>query len=647
MYERSAIVLERYFNYLFGFQKEYNLKTNYQNFISLVDELQKYQAIVIEEEQVIKVFDEVAKKIQEIQKKQEKISNANVKLEEDRGKLFNNLEESPSLIEKKFIKLETSIDNNNEQLKSLKEQFVEALKQFVDKQIERNKCSRTRRVVETNHVSFVKQVTEELQEIDVAEVKKVKAFLTTTDDNNIQKELIASMMDNGKSEKVKFSKEVIEKAVIARIDIAKKEAEAYLLAYDKMRRMLSEIESDNFKLSKYQKTCRDLSVKFAFLEAEKEYIVAFLDNERMTAINGDNTHKKMMEEACEKFDLDSVQIKNLYELILREVAGKSTKKAYNELYNKTYLKEIEEKEKNFEEEVNNVRIQGTIINSNYWRIEGIKNLYEVFQKEVSEKFEKDLSEYRIDEQEEKEELFNESGDVLEDELLEENIKFDNEINDESEELEEHDDIEMDENEYEDDEDNEYDEDNEDVEIEDLEELDDEYDTDEYNEDEDLEDDVDEEYEDDSEYDESEEIEEDEEEYYDEDEDVDKEYEYEDDDEIDAEVQDDEEQEEIEDSDEEEYYDDSAEKYDDEYDDEYDIYEWDNEYEEDNDEDEENYEPKEKRKKSRNKKVKNIQDRSIDAKSKRGNIDDRLAVYKEKMKEEKQSRGFFNFFKDRK
>ena len=41
MYERSAIVLERYFNYLFGLQKEKNLSTNYQNYISLVDELEK------------------------------------------------------------------------------------------------------------------------------------------------------------------------------------------------------------------------------------------------------------------------------------------------------------------------------------------------------------------------------------------------------------------------------------------------------------------------------------------------------------------------------------------------------------------------------------------------------------------------------
>ena len=47
---------------------------------------------------------------------------------------------------------------------------------------------------------------------------------------------------------------------------------------------------------------------------------------------------------------------------------------------------------------------GTVINSNYWRIEGIKNLYDVFQKEVSEKFNKDLSEYKIEEEVEKPEV---------------------------------------------------------------------------------------------------------------------------------------------------------------------------------------------------------------------------------------------------
>ena len=138
MYERSAIVLERYFNYLFGLQKEINLKTNYQNYISLVEEVQKYQTTLEEEEQVIKSFDEVATKIQEIQKKQEKLSGMNIKLEEERNRLFSSLDESPSLIEKKFEKIENTIESNTNNLATLKDNFIEAMKEFSEKQIERN-----------------------------------------------------------------------------------------------------------------------------------------------------------------------------------------------------------------------------------------------------------------------------------------------------------------------------------------------------------------------------------------------------------------------------------------------------------------------------------------------------------------------------
>ena len=69
-------------------------------------------------------------------------------------------------------------------------------------------------------------------------------------------------------------------------------------------------------------------------EIEKEYLVSFLDNERITAISGEKAHKVMMSEDCEKFELDIEQFGNFYQLLLREIAGKSTKKAYNELYNK-------------------------------------------------------------------------------------------------------------------------------------------------------------------------------------------------------------------------------------------------------------------------------------------------------------------------
>ena len=70
--------------------------------------------------------------------------------------------------------------------------------------------------------------------------------------------------------------------------------------------------------------------------------------------------------------------------MLKEIANKSTKKAYKELYNKSYLIDIEEKEAKFKKEKNKINLPvGTIMNSNYWRIEGIKNIYTVFYKDVS------------------------------------------------------------------------------------------------------------------------------------------------------------------------------------------------------------------------------------------------------------------------
>ena len=647
MYERSAIVLERYFNYLFGLQKEKNLSTNYQNYISLVDELEKYQNIIDEEEKVIKSFDEVATKIQEIQKKQEKLSNINIKLEEERGKLFNALDESPSLIEKKLEKIENTIENNAQELKKLKEDFIDSLKSFSDRQVERNKCSRTKRVVEANHISFIKQVTEEIQAIDISDLKKVKLFLTN-EDTKMQDELIKIMMENGKNEKVKFNKEVIQKAVIARIGIAKKEAEGYLLSYDKMRRLLSEIDNDTLKLSKYQKVFRDLSVKFSFLEAEKNYIFGFLDNERMTAINGEKIHSEMMKEACQNFDVDMAQIKNLYELILREVAGKSTKKAYNELYNKTYLKDIEDKEKNFEEEVTHMKIQGTVINSNYWRIEGIKNLYDVFQKEVSEKFNKDLSEYKIEEEEEPNTDIDIDLDIFGDSDYEED--YTNDVDDEDlkntkdkedEENENYIDDEEDEYEYEEQYDEEENEDDEDLE-------------DEYNSEEDLEDDLEEDDEEefeDEEYEDKEDYEEEyqESEYDEEDENTEDEDNYEEDEE-DEEDDEDDEDEEDDDEDLEESYDEEDEE---DYDNKYEEDEGNNSrfkkitnknykspkyYEDEDEEDEEDEDYEDDVDIYRNNRVN---------KRNRGNIDDRLAKYKEKMKGEKQAKGLLGFFKDRK
>lgn len=519
MYERSAIVLERYFDNLFGFYKQYNLKENCIKFEEFLEQIVKYQEAINNEETVINEFDEVAKEIQMIQKTQEKLNDSNIQLENERTKLFNDLDEDPSLIEKKLIKIEEKLNSNNEKLEELRINFIKYLKGFSDKQKERNKFTKARRIAESGYINFTKDMTEYIQNIDVKDIKKLKEFMES--DNVLDvKNLSKQMCDNGKNERVKFNQEVLDKAINERMKLAREEAQCYILIYDRTRKLLNELESDNLKLSKYQKNLKDVKTRLEFVNAEKDYIVGFLDNERMTAMNGPNVHKKMMNEACENFELDIVQIKNLYDLLIKEISGKATKKIYRELYNNNYLKEIEEKEKSFEEEVSNINITGTFINSNYWRLEGIKNIYTVFETQVTENYDRDLSEFKPQEEIEDEEID-----------LDDNQQIFSSKNNEFDEQDDYDYY------YDDD----YEEDDEDVDYDENE--DEEYEEDEY----DDEDYDDEEYED---------------EYDDEDEDY---YDEEDEDEED---------------DDDEYYDDEEDEYDEDEEDDYDEYDEDEDYEED-------------------------------------------------------------------
>lgn len=400
MYERSAIVLERYLDRLFGFDKEGNLRENFYNFKELIEELKEYQTVITEEEKIITKFDDIAKEIQAIQKLQEKLCLSNQKLEDERNKLFNSIDENPNSIQSKLEKIEKIVEENNEGLKKLREEYIRAFVIFIERQKERNKCAREKRVIESNHIASIKRATNQFKQIPMQDVQKMKKFIND-DKQALKVTIIDAMIKNGKNEKVAFNEKVINRAVNVRIDIYEKEAECYITIYERLRKLLIEIENDNLKLDKYYKTLRDIDVKLSFLKAEKDYIVEFLDNERMTAMAGSKAHQKMMDEACENFETDIKQINNLYELILKEIVGRSTKRAYSELYNKSYLKDIQEKERNFEQELTNINLNmGTVINSNYWRIEGIKNVYEVFQREVTEKFDKDLSDYKLEEIEE-------------------------------------------------------------------------------------------------------------------------------------------------------------------------------------------------------------------------------------------------------
>ena len=458
MYERSAIVLERYFDRIFGFNKENNLKTNYENYCKIIEEVKEYEKTLKEEEKIIEKFDEVAQEIETIQKRQAELHESNVELETERNRLFNDLGENPNTIDNKLQEIEKVQEKNEEELRVLREKYVKALVIFMERQKERNRYSRIRRTTETNHIHQLKEANEKFKIIDGKDIQAFKKILDI-DTKNLQEELLTLLSQNGKSEKVPFCKEVLEKATKERIEIALKEAELYKTIYEKNKKLLEELNSENIKLGRAEKIARDTSIKLTFLNAEKEYIIGFLDNERMTAMNGKKAHEKLMKEACENFLADMEQIHKLYELVMKETTGKATKKVYKELYNKTYLKDIQEKEKNFEEEVTNIKIQmGTLINSNYWRIEGMKNIYYVFQEEISEKLGKDLSEYQLEEiEDEGLSMMREIEEMYQEKQEEEEEFFEKEefYEEEEDELEEEDndyvDVEFDEEELDDEE----------------------------------------------------------------------------------------------------------------------------------------------------------------------------------------------------
>lgn len=486
MYERSAIVLETYYSEILGLDEKTNLKTVYSNYKLMLEEIKQYQKIIETEDKAINEYDNIANKINSIQKEQKKIYESNIELEGERNQLFDLLDESPENIANKMTKIGDKISVNNNRLKELSEEFVQALKELTEKQKERNQYSRERRTEEKNYLQIVEKTDKNIKEIDLEVLKRIKELVNTESEQR-KNEILKKLIDNGRDERVEFNKNAMKIAVETRNEIAKKEAGCYLLIYDRTRKLLAELNKDEVKLDKFEKKLKEVSIKLEFLKAQKRYIVSFLDNERIVAINGVKIHSKIMEEACENFESDMEQFNNLYELILKEISGKVTKKAYNELYNKEYLKSIEEKEKNFEEETTNIKIKsGTIISFNYWRMEEIKNIYEVFIREVSEKFNKDVSDLKLEESKEietikeDEEVTNsetEEKDYIIASILGENDDIFDEVY-ENEYIDSEDDFEDEELEDEDNEDSEIVEDMIESELE--EDYDDEEDEDEYN-----------------------------------------------------------------------------------------------------------------------------------------------------------------------
>jgi len=79
MYERSAIVLERYFENLLEYRREGNIKENFNNYCDLVEKLEKYQINYEKELSATEEYEESLEKIRQIQASQKKLYEKSVK----------------------------------------------------------------------------------------------------------------------------------------------------------------------------------------------------------------------------------------------------------------------------------------------------------------------------------------------------------------------------------------------------------------------------------------------------------------------------------------------------------------------------------------------------------------------------------------
>ena len=71
MYERNAIVIDRYFSKKFGYQDSANISENFYNYCNLLDKIEDYQHKAEIAENSEKEFDEVLAHLTSIQQNQE------------------------------------------------------------------------------------------------------------------------------------------------------------------------------------------------------------------------------------------------------------------------------------------------------------------------------------------------------------------------------------------------------------------------------------------------------------------------------------------------------------------------------------------------------------------------------------------------
>jgi len=421
MYERNAIVLERYFYEIFNFKSSSNLKENYYNYRKLFDCYGILNMAKEKEEVCRNEFELASKEIEELQKTHEKLYNRSAKFEYSRYIIFCNTEEPSETIEKHLNRVEEDAQRNIDDLKELGEKFVQAISDFNQKDRDLKLAIEEREKAQKEYNEIFEKSQICYEELSEELLEKTRQFIESDNKEN-KKELQEIFEDNGKNERNQFDPDVISNTINKSIEIYKTEMDIYLAGQDRISKLFEEIQSDSVKNDKHTKYYKDSKAKLDFLNSEKEYIVQFLDNERMGAIYDKKAHRKLMLEACKKFSLDFEQIDKLYDIIIKEAAGRSTKKIYKEGYNKEYLLDLEDVGAEPTLDTGKMRQEAiAFVNLNYWRVEGMKRVYEVFEDVVTTTYERDLTEFLPEEPvpEVVEEIVEEPAPEVVEEIIEE------------------------------------------------------------------------------------------------------------------------------------------------------------------------------------------------------------------------------------
>lgn len=416
MYERNAIVLERYFCKKLGYQKTNNLKENFNNYCNLLDKIEQFQIKSEAENKSLTEFNDVSNRLASIQQMQEKLYKRNAKLEYSRNLIFGNIEEDVNELSKCLNKIESDISKTQTAFIETRENFISTVELYQTKKKELDIAIQNKNEAEEEYNSVLENAKTNFENIELDIVDYIKG-ITTDEIRKIKRELIEVITKNGAKEKIPFDADIVSKASEFATEISKKEAECYVIIYDKTKKLLDEIENNSLKMDRHRKWRRDNTAKLKFFNAEKEYLIQFLDNERLPVMHGKKIHRKLMLEACKNLILDVDQMNNLYELILREEAGRSAKKAYKELYNKDYFRKIEEGSLQIEDEASKLGLNtAMVINSNYWRVEGIREIYTAFYQIITEIYGKELEEFETAEEETAKEQTSNIEEIVELEL---------------------------------------------------------------------------------------------------------------------------------------------------------------------------------------------------------------------------------------